>query len=177
MLNKLLLAIGVLSLVGCSGDRRDLEDFVASTKASHVPGIKKLEEPPEFEHYAYQAKHLRSPFQPPQRELTEDIIDTSKNCLQPDLSRRKGRLETYAIDNLTMRGTLGDGDKLWGLVETSDASVYRVGAGEYLGLYHGQISAVSRKQIVVNELIPDGTGCWNERQTTLELTANANKQG
>ncbi|GLP97526.1 pilus assembly protein PilP [Paraferrimonas sedimenticola] len=173
MLKLLLLSAAVIMLSGCSGDRADLEEFVTSTKANHVPGIPKLKEPPEFEHYAYQAEHLRSPFQPPQRELTEDVIDTSKNCLQPDLSRRKGRLETFAIDNLTMRGTLGDGEDLWALVETSEASVYRVGIGEHLGLYHGQVTQVDRKQIVVLELIPDGAGCWNERQTTLELIANA----
>ena len=105
---KLLPLYGVmlLLLTGCIGERSDLELFVTTTKAQHVARIPPLKETPKFEHFEYQAELMRSPFVPPSRELTEEVIDTSKDCLQPDLNRRKGRLETYALDNLRMRGTL-----------------------------------------------------------------------
>lgn len=169
-MKKLSLVLLAFGLTACSGDRSDLELFVTTTKAQHVAYIKPLKETPKFEHYAYQAELMRSPFVPPSRELTEEVIDTTKDCLQPDLKRRKGRLETYALDNLKMRGTLSERDTIWALVETNDGSVYRLGIGEYLGLYHGRIAKVTPQTVEIIELIPDGSGCWAERMSNMELT-------
>ncbi len=170
MKRLITLTAAVLLLSGCIGDRADLEDFVTSTKAQPVAPIPPLKEPPQFEHFDYQADMMRSPFVPPSRELTEEVIDTTKDCLQPDLKRRKGRLETYTLDNLTMRGTLSEDKVVWALVETTDGNVYRMGVGEYLGLYHGRIAKVSAQYIDIIELVPDGSGCWTERNSSLELT-------
>lgn len=160
----------VFLLSACVGDRSDLELFVTTTKAQHIARIPPLKETPKFEHFAYQAELMRSPFVPPSRELTEEIVDTSKDCLQPDLQRRKGRLETYALDNLKMRGTLSEGSSIWALVESADKNVYRLGIGEYIGLYHGRIAQVTLQFIEIIELIPDGSGCWTERSSNLELS-------
>ncbi|GGI92443.1 pilus assembly protein PilP [Shewanella gelidii] len=157
-------------LSGCFGDRSDLELFVTTTKAQHIAHIPPLKPSPKFEHFAYQADLMRSPFVPPSRELTAEVVDTTKDCLQPDLKRRKGRLETYALDNLKMRGTLSEMQEVWALVETSDGSVYRMGTGEYLGLYNGRIARVTPQNIEIIELIPDGSGCWTERSSNMELT-------
>ncbi len=73
-----LLALS-LFLMGCVGDRSDLDLFVTTTKAQHVAHIPPLKEPPRFEHFAYQAELMRSPFVPPSRELTEEVVDTSKS--------------------------------------------------------------------------------------------------
>lgn len=166
----LLLLFSCPFLVGCVGDRSDLELFVTTTKAQHVAHIKPLKEPPKFEHFEYQADLMRSPFVPPSRELTEEVVDTSKDCLQPDFKRRKGRLETYALDNLKMRGTLSEANSIWALIETNDENVYRLGVGEYLGLYNGRIAKVTSNNVEVIELIPDGSGCWSERTSNLELS-------
>ncbi|MGI2261071.1 pilus assembly protein PilP [Shewanella sp. GXUN23E] len=165
MTSLMLLMVG-----GCSGDRSDLELFVTTTKAQHVAYIPPLKETPKFEHFNYQSELLRSPFVPPSRELTEEVIDTSKDCLQPDLKRRKSRLETYALDNLKMRGTLTEGKQIWALVQSSDGNVYRLGIGDYLGLYHGQIAVVTDRNIEIKELVPDGSGCWTERSSSMELS-------
>ncbi len=170
MLRVTSLSILVLFLTGCIGDRSDLELFVTTTKAQHVARIVPLKPTPEFEHFVYYAELMRSPFVPPSRELTEEVIDTTKDCLQPDLKRLKGRLETYALDNLKMRGTLSEADIIWALIETNDASVYRLGIGEYLGLYNGHIAKVTQQMVEIIELIPDGSGCWTERLSSMELS-------
>ncbi|MFT5234756.1 MAG: type IV pilus assembly protein PilP [Shewanella sp.] len=169
-MKQLLLIVCVFVLMGCVGDSSDLELFVTTAKAQHVAHIPPLTEAPKFEHFSYQADLIRSPFVPPSRELTEEIVDTTKNCLQPDLKRRKGRLETYALDNLRMRGTLSEISTTWALVESNDGSVYRLGLGEYLGLYNGRIAKVTPQKVEIIELIPDGSGCWTERVSSMELT-------
>ncbi len=170
MMKSYSAIILAIMLTGCVGDRSDLELFVTTTKAQHVAHIKPLKATPKFEHFNYQADLMRSPYMPPSRELTEEVIDTTKDCLQPDLKRRKGRLETYALDNLKMRGTLSEVDNIWALLETSDGSVYRLGTGQYVGLYHGKIAKVTPQTIEIIELIPDGSGCWTERSSSMELT-------
>ncbi|MCE9686047.1 MULTISPECIES: pilus assembly protein PilP [Shewanella] len=157
-------------LTACVGDRSDLELFVTTTKAQHVAHIPPLKAPPKFEHFAYQAQLMRSPFVPPSRELTEEVLGQRTDCLQPDLKRHKGKLETYALDNLKMRGTLSEANLIWALIETSDGSVYRMGNGDYLGLYQGRITKVTPQNVEIIELIPDGSGCWSERTSSMELT-------
>ncbi|MCL1076407.1 pilus assembly protein PilP [Shewanella dokdonensis] len=157
-------------LAGCIGDRADLQQFVASVKQNHVARIPPLKEPPKFEHFQYDADLLRSPFVPPSRELTAEAVDTTKDCRHPDLDRRKERLETYALDNLKMRGTLSDGGVIWALIETTDSNVYRLGVGNYLGLFSGHITKITPSRIELTELIPDGSGCWTERSSSLDLT-------
>ncbi len=171
-MRNIILILFTCFLVACSNDRSDLELFVTTTKAQHVAHIPALSEAPKFEHHAYQAELIRSPFVPPSRELTEEVIDPKKNCLQPDLKRRKSQLETYALDNLKMRGTITRNKKRWALIETTDSSVYRVTAGQYLGLYHGRINSVTEQKIDIVELIPDGSGCWTKRMSSMELTGN-----
>ncbi len=166
----IFLSILVLFLMGCVGDRSDLELFVTTTKVQHVARIVPLKPAPEFEHFTYHAELMRSPFLPPSRELTEEVIDTTKDCLQPDFKRPKGRLETYALDNLKMRGTLSEADIIWALIETNDASVYRLGIGEYLGHYNGHIAKITQQTVEIIELIPDGSGCWTERLSSMELS-------
>ena len=69
-----------------------------------------------------------------------------------------------------MCGILSEADTIWALLETSDGSVYRLGTGQYLGLYHGKIAKVTPQTIEIIELIPDGSGCWTERSSSMELT-------
>jgi type IV pilus assembly protein PilP len=68
-----------------------------------------------------------------------------------------------------MRGTLGDADTLWVLLEASDKSLHRVALGNYLGLYNGRITQVSESNVKIIELAPDGAGCWVEREATLSI--------
>jgi type IV pilus assembly protein PilP len=58
----------------------------------------------------------------------------------------------------------------WALVETNDGSVYRMGVGEYLGLFNGRIVKVTSQSVEVIELIPDGSGCWSERSNSIVLS-------
>ena len=159
-----------LSLLGCNPNKSDLVAFVAEVKSQHISAIPPLKASPRFEHFTYQASLQKSPFVPPSKELTEENIDVTKNCLQPDLNRRKSRQETYGLDNLSMQGTLQEGNKIWALIQSSENTVFRLGSGDNLGRHHGRITQVTESHIEIIELIPDGSGCWTERTSTMELT-------
>lgn len=170
MVKKILLSCFCLLLVACHNDQQDLLEFIEKANSQPIGKIPKLEPPPSFEHFDYQAELLKSPFSMPTREMEQEQIDETKNCLKPDFNRPKEYLETYALDNLQMRGTLQENDQIWALIQTNDNNVARLSKGDFIGLYHGRIVDVSTSSIGILELIPDGTGCWVERSSTMELT-------
>jgi type IV pilus assembly protein PilP len=165
--------ISLVLLQGCESSMQDTKSFVASVKQSKGIAIEQLPKPLTYEHYVYSASFSRSPFDVPQQELTLDVISQNRDCLQPDIHRRKSLLEANALDNLIMRGTLGTPEELWVLIQTADGDVYKVKQGNYIGLFHGKITQVSEQQIELTEIVPDGSGCWVERKNTLSLQNDA----
>lgn len=76
-----------------------------------------------------------------------------------------------------MRGTLGDTDNVWALIEASDKTLHRITQYNYVGLFHGQVVQVGPTQIDILELVPDGAGCWKERTTVLQMAGPATEAG
>lgn len=158
-----------LMLSGCFDDTIEQQEFINEVKASTQPTIEPIPEIAQFEHFAYNASALRSPFVAPKPEVIQDKLIQVQNCLHPDPERKKEPLERYPVDNLAMKGTLGSGEQTWALVKASDATLHRVSKGNYIGLYHGKVTQVRNNYIELLELIPDGAGCWKERLTKLEM--------
>ena len=164
-----LLALLSAGLTGCGDDISDLQEFVSSVKATQTGYVEPMPEVTPFQHEDYVASELRSPFVAPQPELIVDAVEVVKDCLTPDVNRIKEPLEAYAIDNLTMKGTVGDAEGLWALIQTDDGGLFRVRAGYHMGLYFGLVTQVRRDGLDLIELIPDGSGCWVERYTDVTL--------
>jgi type IV pilus assembly protein PilP len=166
----LIVSSLVIALVsGCFDDTTDIKAHITDVKATTKNSIEPMPEVKPFIHIAYSAEELRSPFVLPKAEVIQQKIQQMAGCLSPDSSRRKQPLEKYALSDLTMRGTLGDADTLWVLLEASDKSLHRVALGNYLGLYNGRITQVSESNVKIIELAPDGAGCWVEREATLSI--------
>lgn len=157
-------------LAGCSNKQQDLIAFIETTKTQYYPRKFTLKESIEIEHFKYQASLLRSPFLASSRDLSKESIDTLANCFQPQIKRHKSPAENYGLDSLMMSGTLQQEDRMWALIQSTEGHVFRLTIGDYLGIYHGQITRVTPSQISIMELIPDGEGCWTERTSTMELT-------
>ncbi len=168
---KKLLLVASLSLLmtGCFDDTTEQKEFINQVKASTQPKIEPIPEIAQFEHFAYSASDLRSPFVAPRPEVIQDKLIQVQNCLHPDPQRKKEPLERYPLDNLSMKGTLGSGAQTWALVKASDETLHRISQGNYVGLYHGKVTQVRSNYIELLELIPDGAGCWKERLTKLEM--------
>jgi type IV pilus assembly protein PilP len=177
-MKKLVLCTCLFALTGCFDDTQDLIGFMDEVKTSTPNTIEPMPAVPVFNHIDYAANSLRSPFDAPRPEAIQEKIQQMSGCLSPDPRRRKQPLEKFSLSDLSMRGTLGELGVSWALVEASDATVHRVAVGNYLGLYNGRVTEVNENQIKVIELIPDGAGCWVERETIVAMVeSNTEGQG
>jgi type IV pilus assembly protein PilP len=158
-----------LTLTGCFSDNSDLKEYVVEVQKSMTHTIEPMPEISKFSHFDYSANSLRSPFVVPKPQAIQEKIQQMSGCLSPDPRRRKQPLEKYSLGDLTMRGTLGEIGIVWALVEASDNTLHRVSVGNYLGLFNGRITEVNNQNVKVVELIPDGAGCWVEREATIVM--------
>lgn len=173
MYRLICFLVSVVLLQGCEEPIEDTKNFIATVNATKGIAIEPLPKPLEYNHFEYSAGFTRSPFDAPQQELTVDVISKARDCLQPDVNRRKSLLEANSLDSLIMRGTLGTSNELWALIQTTTGDVYKVKQGHYIGLFHGKITQVSEQQVELIEIVPDGSGCWVERQNSLSLNSDA----
>lgn len=165
-----ILALSTLFLLsGCFDDVTDVQSSIDTIKANTRQRVDPVPNIKEFQHIPYTAGDLRSPFAVSIPEALQDRFLQRQDCLNPEPERQKEALEKFALDNLKMRGTLGDATTLWGLVEATDGALYRVTVNNYMGLFHGKIIKVEPSYIELLELIPDGSGCWMERNIRLQL--------
>ncbi|NVK37884.1 MAG: pilus assembly protein PilP [Gammaproteobacteria bacterium] len=173
---KNLLLLSIVFLVACSGssDISDLENFVADTTAKPKGRIAPL---PEFQPYSafiYSASAMRSPFESPVafEELNnrmDDLVDA------PDQSRPKHALESYALSDLRLVGTLArDADgRLKALIKTLTGNVHVVELGQYMGKNHGRIINIFDNKLELIEVVPNGSGGWISRPQSLGLNQAA----
>lgn len=167
---KKIVIIVSLALSGCFSDTSDIKDYMADVQENTISRIEPMPKVPEFHHIKYESMSKRSPFVKPKPEAIQERMQQMAGCLSPDPRRRKQPLEKFALDTLSMRGTLGELGIVWALIEASDKTIHQVTVGSYLGMYHGKITEVSEELIKVLELIPDGAGCWVERESVVSLT-------
>ena len=168
-MKRLVVLFSVLLLSACYDDVSDIQTFMNDVKTGTPVKIEPIPAVNQFEHVEYNMQVQRSPFDLPSPELIQENYEPAQNCLAPDPRRRKQPLEKFALDNLSMRGTLGTDEEVWALIQATDGSLHRVTAGNFIGLYHGRITSVNDNRVVLTELIPDGAGCWKERTATVQL--------
>ena len=177
----LALLAGVL--VGCAEpDMNQVQQFVAN--AQKTTPVKKLDPPPEIKLYlpfSYTAQGTKDPFilapfaQEEELELPQELVAQSPNYTgpRPDPNRIREELEKYSLGSLKMMGTFrmsGGGGDLWALVLAPDNVVHRVQKNNYLGTNHGKIIGITEQRVELKELVPEGPGRWQERESFLSLT-------
>lgn len=162
------VALAALLLAGCGGEEyQDLRDFVKNSGAD-MRG--KIEPPPEvkpYEYFAYNNEtNLPNPFKPRKQDMRGGG-GTGLN--QPDLDRPKEALEEFPLESLKMVGYLYQNNVGWAVIRATDNKLYRVKAGNHLGLNFGLIKEVTETSVIIKELVQDSSGDWSERDNTLQL--------
>jgi type IV pilus assembly protein PilP len=161
---------GLLPLVGCSfGDNHsDLRSYVDEVKARPQGAIEPLPPLRTYDAYIYNVTAMRSPFDAPIE--VKEIVQSTDPKVKPDFGREKEYLETFALDSLSMVGTLQKEGRFWALVKDGVGGINRVTLGNYLGKDHGKIVSASPTQIDLIEIVSDGLGGWLQRPRTLKLS-------
>ena len=164
---SLLVLVAVL-LSGCGGaEYQDLRDFVKNSGAD-MRG--KIDPPPEVKQYEFFAynndTNLPNPFKPRKQDMRSG---GGAGLNQPDLNRPKEALEEFPLESLKMVGYLYQNKVGWAVIRATDNKLYRVKAGNYIGLNYGLITEVTETLVTIKESVQDSSGDWTERNSSLQL--------
>ncbi|MDD4978177.1 MAG: pilus assembly protein PilP [Gallionella sp.] len=167
-MKPIFVALFAMILVGCGGEEfQDLRDYVKNSGADLRGKIPPAPEVKPYEPFAYDnATNLPDPFKP----RKPDLRSGGRSGLnQPDLDRPKEALEEFPLEALKMVGYLEQKNVGYAVVRAPDTKIYRVKAGNYLGLNFGKILEVQGTEVKIKEMVQDSSGDWTERMSTLQL--------
>lgn len=175
-LKKIITATSVVAMAvlitGCTGSgNNDLDIFVAETMAKPSGQIETVPAFKPYKPYKYSSLALRSPFDPPQLATTPEV-GYGKIVAAPDETRPRQPLESISFASLTMVGIMERAGVVKALIDDGRGQVHSVELGDYLGKNHGKIATISRSQVDIIEIVPDGKNGWVERPRTLALKEN-----
>jgi len=148
----------------------DLTEFMANTIAQEHQIDDKS--PLSLDHIpvVFTQQQVRSPFfKPTFIKTTFEQKQIATGCLQPDLKRKKEPLESFSLNDLTMRGTLKIHKQWWAIIESPNGLFYKVKRGSYLGSNTGIVVQVLENKISVQELKLANGSCWEKQATEIKL--------
>ena len=123
---------------------------------------------PVYKAFNYSAAGLRSPFERPSAE--RNVKEGPGGKVQPpDTTRLKEVLEGFSIGQLSMVGTIDKDGQLYALVDDGQGGIHKVVVGNHMGRNFGKVIGVSKVQIDLIEVVPDGNNGWVERPKTIAL--------
>lgn len=161
------------ALTACTPNLSDLVAYTNQVKANTQVQIEPYPEFAQQPAFVYSAQSLRSPFIRPKDKSEPVMVAKQANCLQPDFSRRKEALEQYGLDAIALSGSFTSQGVQWILFKTNDGGLYKAKVGSHIGLFYGKITAVKGDSVIIEQLLPDGTGCWQREETTLTPVTSA----
>ncbi|NMH60044.1 pilus assembly protein PilP [Alteromonas ponticola] len=168
-----LMIMCAVVMSGCSPTLNDLTAYTAQVKSTTQVNIEPYPEftkPPSAQ---YTAQNMRSPFTRPREVTTPVAVAKQANCLQPDFNRKKARLEEYGLDALALSGSFTTQGTQWALFKSNDGSLHKAQIGSRIGLFYGKIKEINNKSVRIEQLLPDGAGCWQRKEVTLTMASAA----
>ncbi|MDN3615383.1 pilus assembly protein PilP [Vibrio gallaecicus] len=167
--SKLAYLSLILMLVGCKANQDSLEEYVSKVEEQARKEVAQLKPAAEFIAATYDPKISRGPFVLPKEAIVQDQPIVKKDCWQPSYRSKNGKLEKYPLSKLRLKGVMGSGSTVSGLVQTPVGNVVKIQKGQFIGLNNGRVTKVTSKYVLINETLPDGLGCWHKRNVKLAL--------
>lgn len=167
-----LIGAVVAVLAGCAGGQSDLQSYINDVKARPGEPIEPLPRVIPPEPFEYAVADLRDPFSGgpfDEEQITDDQTAPQECTTRPDPVRRREVLEGYELDSLAMVGTILIAEDLFGLIADPDGLIHRVQPSNHMGRNHGRVVAVYDDRLDLQEMVPDGTGCWMYRDAKVAL--------
>lgn len=168
MMKFSFVALSVVVLAGCQSSNNSIESFISQVENQSRKEIAQLEPERTFQATTYNGMNLRAPFTLPAIAVANQPR-AKQDCWQPGLRSKTGQLEQYPLEQLHLRGVMGSQGQISGLVQTPKGTLVKVQPGEYVGLNNGKVAQVTPKFILIKETLPDGLGCWQQRNVKLAL--------
>lgn len=173
MIRSFLSLIVLFLIAGCSPKLDDLQAYTQSVKERAQPQVEPYPEFKSHPPFNYSSSELRSPFDRPRNETAPVTTSRVENCLQPDFQRRKEALEAYGIDALALAGSFVVKGEKWALLKSNDGVLHKAKVGSRIGLFYGKIIQIGPDSITIEQLLPDGAGCWQRKTTTMTTASKA----
>ena len=169
-----VLALSSIFISGCSSNSgfSDLDAFMKEMDSNPGGHIEELPEVQVYRAFTYSAANRRSPFLPPQDVVINEVkIQEDQSNVKPNLDRVPEVLESFALGELRMVGTLqrNENDILWALISDNLGSVHMAKVGQYMGKNYGRIVGIEVGRLDLIEIVPNGYGGWLERPRTISL--------
>jgi len=171
MRNWLISATAIVTLTGCGANIDDLIAYSEQVRANTPVNIEKYPEFKALPSVEYTASTLPSPFVVASREEIASTQELTPSCAQPDNQRRRQALENFGLDALQMSGVFTSNGRRYALIQANDGSLHKVTTGMYVGLFHGRVTHIKDSEILIQEMLPDGAGCWKSNQATLTMSS------
>lgn len=174
----LIVLISAL-LAACGGtDSDELQQWMTEQRSQARARVQPIPEPKKFTPQDYGQDASTDPFS--NQKLTQALKRESSQptsnaaLIAPELARRKEALESYPLDAMTMVGSLVKTGQPVALLRV-DNLLYQVKSGNYLGQNYGRITKIGETEIVLREIVQDGSGEWIERVAKLQLQEGLTK--
>ena len=171
MAKSLSTALLAVMLVACdsSGNLGEVQQFVEET-VNRPPGpIEPIPEFISYEPFTYSAANLRSPFDTPV-DITRTARRQDGSEVRPVPNRPPEQLESFALGNLSMVGSISRDNVKWALVQDMTGTVHRVRVGNYMGRNHGRVVTITDLGVDLIEIVPSGEpDSWIERPQSITL--------
>lgn len=168
-LNRLAIVVAALSLMACKANQAPLDDYITHLERQAHKDVAALTPLVEVNLRDYQAHQLREPFALPQAVITSTRSQSKKDCWQPNQMKTGGELERYPLAKLRLKGVMSRNKSMSALVQTPAGKVVKVSTGQPIGVNRGKVTRVTAEYVQIIEPLPDGLGCWNQRNVKLAL--------
>ncbi|EPF9309857.1 pilus assembly protein PilP [Vibrio vulnificus] len=169
MRSSLSLVAVLILLSGCRANTEPMEGFIRQVESEARQEMAKLQPEREYIPIDYLARENRRPFELPKEAVIASQSVVKKDCWQPPSRAKNGKLERYPLSQLRLKGVMGSGNTIAGLVQTPQGKVEKVHPGQFIGQNNGKVTVVTPSYILINETLPDGLGCWQQRKVRLAL--------
>jgi len=160
-----LFILSLLLLLTACGDSTQtpsIEEQLNELRARPQGKIETLPDFPETVKIQYQQQE-RDPFLP----ITKTV--KQKDLTAPDLNRPPDMLEAWDLSQLSLRGSMKQGERIKALIITPDNQLVSVSKGDRMGKDHGTIIHIDKNSITLRELISSGSE-WHEREQTIFIS-------
>ena len=157
--------VACVCLTACDA-HDDLRGWMDNVRQRHHPAPAALPAAPVPAVMRYEPGARPDPFAAAMLEAAED--NAAGAGLKPDLRREREPLESFALANLRLVGSLRAGRDAIALVE-ADQRVHPVRVGAHLGQDFGKVVAIGERTVDIDELVADSGGRWIRRRARLVL--------